>query len=76
MSPDARFLPLAEAASYAGLTPRWLRRHWSELARDGVTVCRVPRDALKGRLLFERASLDRYLTTCQVAATNSADHGQ
>ena len=63
---DARFLTLKEAARYIDQTPRWLRRWWPHLVQAGVRCYRVPKGSVKGRLVFEAASLEAYLRTCLV----------
>ena len=66
MDYDQRFLNMEGAAAYIGVSLRWMRRHWCELVRDGVTGHRVPKDSPKGRLFFEKDSLDAYLKRCRI----------
>ncbi len=69
MSPDSRYLNLRQAAQYICQSPRFLRRHWPDLLRDGVKVLRIPANlGPKGRLFFDRASLDAYLEKCRIQA--------
>jgi len=63
---DNRFLNMREAGSYLGQTYRWMQRNYLLLIRRGVVVYRVPRDASKGRLMFEKKSLDAYMATCRL----------
>ena len=65
---DNRFLKLDESARYLGVTTRWLRRNYPLLVQQGVTAYRVPQNAVKGRLMFERESLDKYIKNCQIRA--------
>ena len=67
MIADNRYLSLKDAAQYLGQSLRWMRRHYVDLIRAGVRVYRVPRDAVKGRLLFRRDDLDNYLKLCQIS---------
>jgi len=60
------YVNLHEAARKMGCTTRWMRRHWPELVRDGVVCFRVPKGSVKGRLVFEAASLEAYLRVCQI----------
>jgi hypothetical protein len=66
---DAHLLNLREAAHHIGQSTRWLRRHWAvDLVRSGVVCYRVPKGSVKGRLMFEKASLDTYLEECRIEA--------
>ena len=66
MSHDMRFLSLNEVAAYLGRTPRWIRRHYVDLIKAGVEIYRVPKGAIKGRIMFGKDSLDRYIEKCQL----------
>ena len=66
MSFDSRYLTLAESGRYLGRSVRWMRRHWTDLVRDGCEAYRVPKDAPKGHLLFLKSGLDNYITKCQI----------
>lgn len=66
MSHDVRFLNLSEAAPYLGRSPRWMRRHYMDLIRSGVVTYRVPKNSVKGRIMFERSSLDQYVQNCRI----------
>lgn len=63
---NTKYLTMKEAGEYMGTSYRWLQRHWDDLSKVGVEVLRVPLDAPKGRLLFERSSLDKYLSKCRI----------
>ena len=63
---DSRYLNFKEAAHRIGQSERWLRRHWPDLAQQGVKVYRVPKHAPKGRLIVEKGSLEAYLAACRV----------
>ena len=63
---DSRFLNLKEAAQHLGQTTRWMRKHWPELAAQGVKIYRFPKWAPKGRLMVEKVSLEKYLSDCRV----------
>lgn len=66
MNFETRFLDMKEAGSYLGQTYRWMQRHWVDLVKSGVEAYRVPKDAVKGRLIFKKETLDRYIETCQL----------
>jgi hypothetical protein len=59
-------LTLKEAALYLGQNVRWLRRHYVNLIKGGVIVYRIPRGAIKGRLMFGKSSLDEYIERCRL----------
>lgn len=64
---NSNYLSLKEAAAYIGQTTRWLRRHWQpDLLPQGVKVYRVPKWSIKGRLVFDKASLSAYLEGCLI----------
>lgn len=63
---DTRFLNMREAALYIGRSYRWMQRHYIDLIRNGVKVCRMPKGASRGHLTFEKESLERYIKTCQL----------
>jgi len=66
MSHDIRFLNMREAGAYLGHSYRWMQRHYPALLDNGVIAYRLPKDSLKGQLLFERKSLDGYLEQCRI----------
>lgn len=66
MTNDCCYLSLAESGRYIGQSTRWMRRHWPDLVKDGVTVLRVPKGSIKGRLVVDRTSLEAYLGQCRV----------
>ena len=68
MNYDDRFLNMREAGQYLGQSYRWMQRNYPNLVQHGVMAFRIPKDAPKGRLVFEKASLDRYMESCQIAA--------
>lgn len=72
---DNRFLNMREAGVYLGQSYRWMQRHWVALVRAGVIAYRVPRDAEKGRLVFNRDSLDRYVESCRIGVGINATAG-
>lgn len=65
---DQRFLDMREAGSYLGQSYRWMQRNYVYLIKNGVIAYRVPKDAIKGRLMFSKASLDEYMNSCQITA--------
>ncbi len=67
---DTRFLDMREAAFYLRKSYRWMQRHYLDLVKCGVKVCRVPKFSERGRLLFERESLDRYIKSCQIVSNS------
>lgn len=70
MSFDIRYLTLADAGRYLGRSTRWMRRHWPDLVREGVSAYRVPKDAPKGTLMFLRTGLDDYMERCKIQTAN------
>ena len=68
MSNDIRFLNMREAGRYLGQSYRWMQRNYVYLVRSGVIACRVPKDAPKGRLVFEKESMNRYIDQCRIKA--------
>ena len=68
MSFDSRFLNMREAGAYIGQTYRWMQRHYVELIRKGVEAYRIPKDSPKGRLVFNKVSLDKYMESCRLSA--------
>jgi len=67
----SRYRQVEAAAEYIGCTSRWLRRHWPDMAVGGVRIYRLPVDALKGRLIFEKTSLDSYMERCVINSGKS-----
>lgn len=65
MNTDTRFLDAKEAALYIGKSYRWMQRHYIDLIRNGVQVCRMPKYSKKGHLIFEKKGLDHYIQECQ-----------
>jgi len=63
---STNYLDMRETGSYLGQSYRWMQRHWVDLVRGGVEAYRVPKDASKGRLVFNRESLDRYMGFCRL----------
>lgn len=63
------YLDLKRASAHTGLTIRWLRRYWPTLLCEGVKVVRLPapKDQDKGKIMFERVSLEQWLEKRQVA---------
>ncbi len=59
---------MKEAAEHLGQSYRWMQRNWVNLLRGDVIAYRVPKDAPKGHLMFEKASLDRYMKSCKIEA--------
>ncbi len=66
MFPSQRYLNMREAGNYIGQTYRWMQRHYVDLIQAGVRAYRIPKDAPKGHLMFERESLDGYLLSCRL----------
>lgn len=66
MANEIRFLSLKDSAIYLGQSLRWMRRHYIDLIRAGVIAYRTPKDSLKGRIMFNKASLDKYMEKCQI----------
>lgn len=66
MSEPRQFLNMKEAGQHIGQSYRWMQRNYINLLRQGVITYRVPKDAPKGRLVFGRESLDRYMAACQI----------
>ncbi len=64
MITETKFLDLREAAHFIGTSRRWMQRHYIDLIRSGVKVARIPKDSVKGRLLFNKESLSRYMEEC------------
>ncbi len=65
---DIRYLNMREAGKYLGQSYRWMQRHWIDLIKAGVVTYRVPKDSPKGRLIFAKESLDKYMNSCQITA--------
>ena len=67
------FLDLKAAASHTGLTLRWLRRHWTKLLREGVSIYRLPtpKDPDKGKIMFDAVSLVAWIEKTRVVMPNS-----
>lgn len=63
---DARYLSLSDTAAYLGRGPRWMRRHYRGLIKSGVVAYRVPKNSIKGRIMFEKSSLDQYIQNCRI----------
>lgn len=63
---ETNLLNMREAGAYIGQSYRWMQRNYPSLISAGVRAFRVPREAKKGRLLFEKASLDRYIESCRI----------
>ena len=63
---SSQYLDTENAALYLGQSTRWMRRHWPDLVRNGVQCFRVPKGSPKGRLIFDKASLENYLKACRV----------
>lgn len=57
---------MREAGAYLGQSYRWMQRHWAALVRAEVIAYRVPKGSEKGRLVFNRDSLARYVESCRV----------
>jgi len=68
MSFDKRYLNMKEAGQHIGQSYRWMQRHYVDLIRDGVTSYRIPKESPKGRLMFDKASLDAYMQSCRISA--------
>ncbi len=66
MTENNRFLNMRDAAAYLGQTYRWMQRHYVDLIKSGVATYRVPLNAVKGHLMFNRESLDKYMESCQI----------
>ena len=66
MTSSAIYLSLEDAAKHIGRSTRWMHRHWPDLVQCGVQCFRVPKNAIKGRLIVERSSLEAYLRSCQI----------
>lgn len=60
------FLNMRDAGKYMGQSYRWMQRNYIGLIKNGVHVFRMPKDSPKGRLVFEKSSLDRYIEQCQI----------
>lgn len=60
------FLNMKEAATHLRQTTRWMYRNQFNLIKNGVLTCRIPKDSPKGRLLFEKNSLDEYMMSCRI----------
>ncbi len=65
-------LTLGEAAAHLKQTRRWFYRNWPSLVREGVKAHRIPLHSPKGRIYFDRASLDAYLEFCEIKADFTA----
>ena len=65
---DNRFLSMRSAGNYLGQNYRWMQRNYVNLIRNGVIAYRVPKDAPKGRLVFEKNSINRYVESCRMSA--------
>jgi hypothetical protein len=63
---EEKRLNMRQAGFYLGRSYRWMQRHWVNLVKSGVKVFRVPKDSVKGHILFEKDSLDKYLDSCQI----------
>lgn len=67
---EANLLNMRQAGAYLGQSYRWMQRNYLNLLRSGVKAYRVPKNASKGRLVFERESLNAYLKDCQIEVPN------
>jgi hypothetical protein len=65
---ETRFLNMREAGAYIGQSYRWMQRNYPNLLKNGVRAFRVPKNASKGHLVFEKASLDLYMESCKLTA--------
>lgn len=60
-----RYLNMREGGEYIGQSYRWMQRHYVHLIRAGVVTYRLPKNSSKGRIVFERVSLDKYMESCR-----------
>lgn len=63
---DNRYLDMKASGAYIGQSYRWMQRHWVDLVKAGVAIYRVPKDSIKGRLVFSKESLDEYMRSCRL----------
>ncbi len=63
---DSRYLNMREAGTHLGQSYRWMQRNYVYLIKGGVMAFRVPKDAPKGHLMFEKGSLDQYMNKCRI----------
>lgn len=59
---------MRKAGEYLGQSYRWMQRNYPNLLQNGVIAYRMPKDSVKGHLVFEKASLDRYIEGCEISA--------
>ena len=65
---EVRFLNMREAGAHLGQSYRWMQRNYINLLQHGAIAFRVPKDSPKGRLVFQKDSLDRYMESCRITA--------
>lgn len=63
---DSSYLDMKNAGHHLGQTYRWMQRHYPNLIKAGVSVYRIPAGSAKGRLMFRKDHLDRYMESCRV----------
>ena len=66
MSSCDRPMTMREAGESLGRSYRWMQRNYLTLIKRGVVIYRVPKDSIKGHLLFDPDSLTAYLRSCQL----------
>jgi len=66
MALETRYLNMREAGDYLGQSYRWMQRNYIGLIKAGVITYRVPKDSPKGRLMFAKESLEKYMASCQI----------
>ncbi len=68
---EAKFLNMKQAGAHIGQSYRWMQRNYLNLLKAGVKAYRLPKNASKGRLIFDRDSLNEYIRSCQVELPES-----
>ena len=61
-----QYVNMKKAAEYLGVSYRWMQRNYPKLIKAGVQVCRVPKGAPKGRLMFHIPTLENYMNLCKI----------